>query len=332
MAASRQEVFERVKEVLVEQLGVDEDADHRRGFIPGGPRRGLARPRGADHGARGSVRDQDLRRGRAEDHDRGAGRRLRLEASGERTTTAALTRLIDGLPPALAGVPVFRHIRVGSTTGRKSRPSEQPRVPRRRVLELAVAECAVRPRHPDFPEGRLTKAARRTSSRAASCSRRGPGSSVSTSACRARAECGSRTTQSGSEDSERRRRSPRGRRSPPCFLECTARRRSKAGDASRRSPSGSRPSVSSPCRTRVRPPRRSLPGRTRPAARRPRLSLVDSRGRRTTAASPASRWWTAGRSVADRDGRRRTPSRKPRSRRSQRSGSPRTRGGVRAAR
>ena len=80
MAASRQEVFERVKEVLVEQLGVDEDADHRRGFVPGRPRRRLARPRGADHGARGSVRDQDLRRGRAEDHDRGAGRRLRLDA------------------------------------------------------------------------------------------------------------------------------------------------------------------------------------------------------------------------------------------------------------
>src|SRR5207244_213095 len=53
---------------------------HRRGLLPGGSRRGLARPRRADHGARGSVRNQDLRRGRPEDPDRGPGRRLRLVA------------------------------------------------------------------------------------------------------------------------------------------------------------------------------------------------------------------------------------------------------------
>ena len=100
MAASREEVYERVKEVLTEQLGVEEGDDHRRGLVPGGSRRGFARPRRADHGARGSVRNQDLRRGRPEDPDRRPGRRLRLLAPVARATgdVAPLRKLIEGLP------------------------------------------------------------------------------------------------------------------------------------------------------------------------------------------------------------------------------------------
>src|SRR3989442_2444554 len=107
MAASREEVFERVKEVLTEQLGVEEseineeasfqedlDADSLdlvelimeledqfgqvegvgiEIFLEGR----LPRPGRADHGAGGSVRDQDLGRGRPEDHDCRPGCRLR---------------------------------------------------------------------------------------------------------------------------------------------------------------------------------------------------------------------------------------------------------------
>src|SRR5262249_13498918 len=54
--------------------------DHRRGVVSGGSRRGLPRPRRADHGARRPVRNQDLGRGRAEDPDRRPGCRLRLVA------------------------------------------------------------------------------------------------------------------------------------------------------------------------------------------------------------------------------------------------------------
>jgi glycerol-3-phosphate acyltransferase PlsX len=62
----------------------------RRGLVPGGPRRRFARSRRADHGARGPVRDQDLGRGRPEDHDCRPGCRLRLDASvASRAATAS---------------------------------------------------------------------------------------------------------------------------------------------------------------------------------------------------------------------------------------------------
>src|SRR6185312_9501494 len=120
-------------------------------FLPGGSRRRLPRPRRADHGARGPVRDQDLGRGRAEDPDGRPGRRLRRFApvaadSGE------LARLIDALPPELAEL-VFTHSSWASDRGASY---ERLEFLGDSVLELSVAR-ALYERYPDFSEGRLAK-------------------------------------------------------------------------------------------------------------------------------------------------------------------------------
>ena len=91
MAASREEVFERVKSVLSEQLGVDENEVTEEASFQ--------EDLDADSldlvelimELEDRIRDQDLRRGRPEDHDRRTGRRLRLDtpvaAAGSRSAS-----------------------------------------------------------------------------------------------------------------------------------------------------------------------------------------------------------------------------------------------------
>ena len=69
-------IEQRVKKIVAEQLGVNEaDIKNESSFVER-PRRRLARHRRARDGARGGVRDRDPRRGSREDHDRAAGDRL----------------------------------------------------------------------------------------------------------------------------------------------------------------------------------------------------------------------------------------------------------------
>ena len=150
MAASREEVFERVKEVLSRAARRRRERDQRRGVLPGGPRGGLTRPRRADHGARGPIRDQDLRRGRAEDPDRWSGRRLRLLAP---VTQPSELALIEELP-AERLENVFTH----SSWAPDRVVVRAARVPRRQRLELAVAR-ELYERYPDFTEGRSRRSA-----------------------------------------------------------------------------------------------------------------------------------------------------------------------------
>ena len=160
MAASREEVFERVKEVLTEQLGIDEERGHRGGVLHGRPRRGLARPRRADHGARGPVRDQDLGRGRAEDH-RPSGRpsttsrRTSSESAGARAADrrAAGRAARAGLPPSIPDRGPRRVVRAA-------------RVPRRQRARLRGRARALRPLPRTSPRGSSRRSAR-TSSRGA---------------------------------------------------------------------------------------------------------------------------------------------------------------------
>ena len=71
MAASREEVYERVKEVLTEQLGVeDSEITEEASFQDDLDADSLDLVE-TDHGARRPVRHQDLRRGRQKIADRG---------------------------------------------------------------------------------------------------------------------------------------------------------------------------------------------------------------------------------------------------------------------
>jgi dsRNA-specific ribonuclease len=137
MAASREEVYERVKEVLTEQLGIDE----------------------ADITEEASFQDQDLGRGRPEDPDRRAGRRLRRFAPV--AADSDLAQLIDALPPELAE-PVFTHT---SWASERADSYERLEFLGDSVLELAVAH-ALYARHPDFSEGKLAKVRSHVVSRA----------------------------------------------------------------------------------------------------------------------------------------------------------------------
>jgi len=91
--------------------------------------------------------------------------RRRSRPSARRSTTSqatsSLAQLIDGLPPALAEC-VFRH---ASWAEDRSESYERLEFLGDSVLELAVAN-ALYARHPDFPEGRLTKARAHVVSRA----------------------------------------------------------------------------------------------------------------------------------------------------------------------
>jgi ribonuclease-3 len=91
-------------------------------------------------------------------------RRSRLSARRSTTSPAtnnALAQLIDGLPPALADV-VFMH---SSWTDDRGESYERLEFLGDSVLELTVAS-ALYARHPDYPEGRLTKARAHVVSRA----------------------------------------------------------------------------------------------------------------------------------------------------------------------
>ena len=70
-------IEQRVKKIIAEQLGVNEARDQDRVVVRRRPGRGLARHRRAGDGARGGIRDRDSGRGRREDHHRPAGHRLR---------------------------------------------------------------------------------------------------------------------------------------------------------------------------------------------------------------------------------------------------------------
>jgi ribonuclease III len=92
----------------------------------------------------------------------------RSQRSARRSTTSPATssgsdlaQLIDGLPPALAEC-VFRH---SSWADDRGASYERLEFLGDSVLELAVA-AALYERHPDFPEGRLTKARAHVVSRA----------------------------------------------------------------------------------------------------------------------------------------------------------------------
>ena len=74
-------VEERVKEIIVEQLGVEEDDVNPEREVHRGPGRRLPRHGRARHGLRGGVRSRDPRRGRREDRH---GRR-RHPATSRRT-------------------------------------------------------------------------------------------------------------------------------------------------------------------------------------------------------------------------------------------------------
>src|SRR5947209_4682939 len=91
-------------------------------------------------------------------------RRSRLSARRSTTSPATsneLIHLIDGLPPALAET-VFMH---ASWTDNRGESYERLEFLGDSVLELAVAS-ALYARHPDYPEGRLTKARAHVVSRA----------------------------------------------------------------------------------------------------------------------------------------------------------------------
>src|SRR5579862_4667933 len=91
-------------------------------------------------------------------------RRSRLSARRSTTSPATnreLSQLIDGLPPHLAEV-VFTH---ASWAEDRAESYERLEFLGDSVLELAVAN-ALYARHPDFPEGRLTKARAHVVSRA----------------------------------------------------------------------------------------------------------------------------------------------------------------------
>jgi ribonuclease-3 len=91
-------------------------------------------------------------------------RRSRLSARRSTTSPATsndLAQLIDGLPSALAEC-VFRH---SSWADDRSESYERLEFLGDSVLELAVAH-ELYARHPDFPEGRLTKARAHVVSRA----------------------------------------------------------------------------------------------------------------------------------------------------------------------
>jgi ribonuclease-3 len=93
-------------------------------------------------------------------------RRSRLSARRSTTSPATsnagdLAELIDGLPPALAET-VFRH---ASWADDRAASYERLEFLGDSVLELAVAN-ALYARHPDYPEGRLTKARAHVVSRA----------------------------------------------------------------------------------------------------------------------------------------------------------------------
>ncbi len=92
--------------------------------------------------------------------------RRRSRPSARRSTTSPATssnlaELIDGLPPARAEC-VFRH---ASWADDRSESYERLEFLGDSVLELAVAS-ALYTRHPDYPEGRLTKARAHVVSRA----------------------------------------------------------------------------------------------------------------------------------------------------------------------
>ena len=273
MAASREEVYERVKEVLTEQLGVDEERDHRGGVVPGGPRRRLARPRRADHGARGSVRDQDLRRGCAEDHDRRPGSRLRHVAP---VSARLAAELIDELPAERAAA-VFTH---SSWAADRTDSYERLEFLGDSVLELAIARTLY-DRFPDFTEGQMAKIRSHVVSRA-SCA------VVAARARARRAAARERTRARG------RRRAAR-RATGTCSRRCSRRRspRSTSSTASRRSQpaivEAFEPRIEYALTTSVdhKTELQEQLARTRPARSATRCSR--SRGRRTTARSPRPR-------------------------------------------
>ena len=73
--------FERLKKIIVEQLGVDEEEVTPHGLVRRGPQRRLARPGRAHHEPRRGVRDGDLRRGCREDPEGLRRRRVHRGAS-----------------------------------------------------------------------------------------------------------------------------------------------------------------------------------------------------------------------------------------------------------
>src|SRR5947209_7435452 len=92
--------------------------------------------------------------------------RRRSRPSARRSTTSPATssdllELIDGLPPARAAT-VFTH---ASWTEDRGESYERLEFLGDSVLELAVAS-ALYARHPDYPEGQLTKARAHVVSRA----------------------------------------------------------------------------------------------------------------------------------------------------------------------
>jgi ribonuclease-3 len=85
----------------------------------------------------------------------------RSTTSPATSSSSDLAQLIDGLPPALAEA-VFRHV---SWADDRAASYERLEFLGDSVLELAVAS-ALYERHPDFPEGQLTKARAHVVSRA----------------------------------------------------------------------------------------------------------------------------------------------------------------------
>ena len=153
------EIFDKVKDVIVDQLNVEEDDVDRGGLVRRRPRRRLARHRRARHGARGVVRRLDPRRGGREDQDRRrrcrlhrrerlAARRLRRERW--RTSTAprprARARVAVGTT-ALTADTRRRHARGHAPPDHRQRDCPSAHHPGRHGgAHLAVA--ARRPRSP----------------------------------------------------------------------------------------------------------------------------------------------------------------------------------------
>ena len=77
-------IEQRVKKIVAEQLGVNEGDDQERIVVRRRPRRRLARHGRAGDGARGGIRDRDPGRGSREDHDRPAGDRLHQAPTSSR--------------------------------------------------------------------------------------------------------------------------------------------------------------------------------------------------------------------------------------------------------
>src|SRR5205807_3228684 len=118
------------------------------------PERGLPRPRRADHGLRGGVRDGDLGRGRGEDHDGGAGLGLRPGEAGDRLLAGGPADPAPGAESAeIPRAPVEHQSGAGA---RPAPPDLDPADQAR--LEALQERIAVRFRRPELLREAMTHA------------------------------------------------------------------------------------------------------------------------------------------------------------------------------